>query len=642
MRPLLLVLAFLALIRLPLLNQPIQGDDFYYLAGARHAQIDPFHPHHARYAFLGHEIDMRGHPHPPGNSWFLALLLAIFRDIDEIGYHAAYCFFTLLAAWAAWSLARRFSSRPLWPVLFTLATPAFVVNGASLEADVPFVSFWLAAFAAFVRAVDRRSSRWLLGAAAALALSALYAYQAVAASPILALYLWQRARSWRPAWAVLFTPLLVIGAYQVAERVQSGELPAAILAGHFQTYGLQTLSNKLKNTAALTGHLAWVVGPLLALAAFLRAPRIAILLAVTAAIAAAIHDLHPLFWGSVFVGTLLQTALVHRLVASGDSDERFLSFWFLAFLAFAFAVFFAGSARYLLPVALPLAVLATSPLLRRPALLSTALLVQLALGGGLAWANYDHWDGYRSIVASLRGEFAARRVWINGEWGLRYYAETEGGLPVLRGQAVLPGEAVLSSRLAFPIPFTTGGGALAPLASSEIRSASPFRLIALNSKSGWSATSRGLRPFDVGSGPIDIVLTESVLRREPSLQFLPMNAPEAENQIVSGFYQVEGAGWRWMSARGTVLLKTPPAASRLQAEFHIPGQSPVRQVSLGLDGVVVAELRVPGPGSYRIYSPPSRPSSGSALAVLAADKSFQVSGDHRELSIIVTSIGFRR
>jgi len=111
---------------------------------------------------------------------------------------------------------------------------------------------------------------------------------------------------------------------------------------------------------------------------------------------------------------------------------------------------------------------------------------------------------------------------------------------------------------------------------------------------------------------------------------------------VSGFYQVEGAGWRWMSARGTVLLKTPPAASRLQAEFHIPGQSPVRQVSLGLDGVVVAELRVPGPGSYRIYSPPSRPSSGSALAVLAADKSFQVSGDHRELSIIVTSIGFRR
>ena len=642
MRPAWLVLALLALIRLPLLNQAIQGDDFYYLAGARHAQIDPLHPHHARYAFLGQEIDMRGHPHPPGNSWFLALLLAVFRDIEEVRYHAVFCGFSLLAAWSAWSLARRFSPRPLWPVLFTLATPAFIVNGGSLEADVPFLAFWLSGFAAFIRAVDSRSARWLFAAAAALALAALYAYQAVAALPVLAFYLWLHARSWRPGWAVVLTPVVIVGAYQALEQMQSGELPAAVLAGHFRAYGLQTLSSKLRNAAALSAHLAWVVGPVLALAAFLRPLRKAAVLAMAAAVAAAYHDPHPLFWASAFIGVLLTVSLARRCFASGDLGERFLCFWFLAFMAFALAVFFAGSARYLLPVALPMAVLATSRLLNRPRLLAAALLLQLALGGGLAWANYDHWDGYRLFVASLRGEFAARRVWINGEWGLRYYAEAEGGLPILRGQPVQPGEAVVSSRLAFPIPFTTGGGVLAPLVARDIRTRSPFRLIALNSPSAWSTASRGLRPFDIGFEPIDAVFAQSVLRREPALEFLPMNAPEADNQIVSGFYQVEGGGWRWMAARGTVLLKSPAAPARLQAEFHVPEQSPVREVSLRLDDAVVANLRVPGPGSYSISSRTLRPSSTVVTAALVAGKSFRVPGDHRELSVIVASIGFRR
>ena len=74
----LLLFAIVLAIRLPFLDQAIQGDDIYYLAGAQHAQIDPAHPNHARYAFLGDMVDMRGHPHPPLNVWCLAALLAVF------------------------------------------------------------------------------------------------------------------------------------------------------------------------------------------------------------------------------------------------------------------------------------------------------------------------------------------------------------------------------------------------------------------------------------------------------------------------------------------------------------------------------------------------------------------------------------
>ncbi|HSW48769.1 MAG TPA: hypothetical protein VLH09_01280, partial [Bryobacteraceae bacterium] len=77
----LVVIAAVLLIRLPFLNQAIQGDDVYYLAGAQHAQIDPLHPNHARYVFAGDEVSMLGHPHPPLNVWCLAGLLALLGDV---------------------------------------------------------------------------------------------------------------------------------------------------------------------------------------------------------------------------------------------------------------------------------------------------------------------------------------------------------------------------------------------------------------------------------------------------------------------------------------------------------------------------------------------------------------------------------
>src|SRR5579871_5248203 len=103
-----LVLAVVLFIRLPFLNQAIQGDDVYYLAQAEHAQIDALHPNHVPYVFLGDRVDLRGLPHPPFNAWFLGLLLAAAGDIHEVPFHAAYILFSLIAALAMWSLARRF------------------------------------------------------------------------------------------------------------------------------------------------------------------------------------------------------------------------------------------------------------------------------------------------------------------------------------------------------------------------------------------------------------------------------------------------------------------------------------------------------------------------------------------------------
>lgn len=617
-RDLLIVALFVLALRLPFLNQAIQGDDVYYLAEAQHAQIDPLHPKHVEYTFIGRMVDMRGQPHPPLNAWYLALLLAIGKDVSEIPFHAAYILFSLIAALSGLSLAGRFSPYPLAATLLFLATPAFVINGNSLESDLPFLAFWLLAIALYVQAVDRHSSRLLTASSLAMGLAALGAYQAVFLVPILFLY----GRKWRAAAFATLTAPVVLIAWQVFERLSTGAFPANVVAGYMRSYGLQALEQKLKSGVALTGHLAWLVFPSLWLPPLLTIP---------AAIAAAVYDLNPLFWASIAVG-------VGILIWCARNWRDFLAQWVLIFFAGAVAVFFAGSARYLLPIALPVAILAT----RRASLawLRAALVCELVLSLGLAIVNYQHWNGYRQFARTLSNDASTKRLWINGEWGLRFYLESEGGLPLLQGQKVHPGEIVVSSGLSYPIDLTAAGGVLAPTAERTITSAIPLRLVALHGKSAYSTTMFGLRPFDISRAAIDDLRAQVAIERKPVRSDLPMNAPEAEQQIVSGVYQLENDAWRWMGKEAVILLKPPAKPSPLVVRFVIPDGAPARKIGIAVNDQVMTTQAYSTPGSFTLQTEKTNPPGDSVKVTISVDKIFSPQSDRRELGVILTEVGF--
>ena len=617
-RDLLIVALFVFALRLPFLNQAIQGDDVYYLAEAQHAQIEPLHPKHVEYAFMGRMVDMRGQPHPPLNAWYLALLIALSKDISEIPFHAAYILFSLMAAFSALSLARRFSPHPLAATLLFLATPAFVVNGNSLESDLPFLAFWLLAIALFVHAVDRRSLKLLIASSLAMGLAALAAYQAVFLVPILFLY----GRKWRPAAVATLAPPVVLIAWQIFERLSTGAFPANVVAGYMQSYALQALEQKLKSAVALTGHLGWLVFPSLWLPP---------LVAIPAALGAAIYDLNPLFWASIAVG-------VGILIWCARHWRDFLAQWVLIFFAGALIVFFAGSARYLLPIALPIAILAT----RRVSLagIRVAFACQILLTLGLAIVNYQHWDGYRRFARMLANDAGTKRLWINGEWGLRYYLESEGGLPLLQGQKLYPGEMVVSSSLSYPIGIAAAGGVLAPVAEQTIRPAIPLRIVALNGKSAYSTTMFGLRPFDISRAVIDELRAEVAIERKPVLSDLPMNAPEAEQQIVSGVYSLENGQWRWMAKEAVFLLKPPAESSPLVVRFVIPDQAPARKLTVAINGQIVATENYTNPGSFTLQTEKTKPEGDSIRVTITVDKVLSSQSDRRELGVILTEVGF--
>jgi hypothetical protein len=619
-RQALIIAALVLALRLPFLHQAAQGDDYVYLYGAEHAQIEPLHPEHTSYVFRGELVDMRGHSHPPLNSWILGGLFAVFGDVKELQFHVVYIAFSLVAALAMLSLARRFSTQPLLAAVLFCAVPAFVVNGSSFEADLPFLAFWMAAMALFVYAVDRASHFALAGSALAAGLAALDAYQGIFITPILALYLFQQRRAWIPGWAATLAAPALLGAWQIWERATSGAMPAAVLAGYMQSYHFAALAQSLRGAAALAVHLAWIISPVILVALIPRGGRWRWIVAASAAAGAAIYDPNPLFWVSFALGIW---------VLAWCTEQGFLGWWVLLFFAPAALVFFAGSARYLLPIAAPLAILAANASRKSIAIAGAAL--QMALALGLAVVNHQHWDTYRHYVELLEDQAHGRRIWVNADWGLRYYLEAAGGLPLTTKPQVQPGDIVVTSDLSNPLP---AGVPLTPFYQIEIRPRLPLRLISLDGRSGYSFGSHGLLPFEISSAPIDRVHADIAI--EPELSYLDPQDPKAAAQFISG---ISADGWTAKDA--TVLLKVPANATRLTASVYMLASAAARHISLSANGRVLAQGNLPAADVVFSISAPAPQGSSSLAVTLSVDKTFSVPGDARDLGVKVIGIGFR-
>jgi hypothetical protein len=133
-----------------------------------------------------------------------------------------------------------------------------------------------------------------------------------------------------------------------------------------------------------------------------------------------------------------------------------------------------------------------------------------------------------------------------------------------------------------------------------------------------------------------------VVERKPTLSYLEMNAPEAQQHIISGLYDVEQGRWRWMSAKAILLLK-PPATPRpvVEAVFSIPDQSPALRVTLSVDDVPVVEKTFASPGAYTLTSGPVTLRSEFPTVSITVDRVFSVPGDRRELGIVLLGAGFK-
>ena len=508
-RQLLLLGGFTLLLHVPFLFQPVQGDEVNYLDMAKQVLERPLTPLNFQYVFQGRQVDMAGHPHPPLNAYILALLWVLWGGFSPLFFHGAYLLFALTISFAAYALAARFTTQPLWAALLVASSPLVQVNSNTLAIpEGPTLAFLLLGAALYLR------ERFLAGGIF-LALAGFTALQALALPPILLLsYTWRRVRPPRAAWAAAAAPFLVLGVWQALQFALIHRLPFAVLLGYMTGPTFGKLSLKGANALALLQHLGVLV-------TLLPLSRLRPVLLVPGLLAAVLVPGYP-WWERALLLVFVSLG-IHALLWlwNARNSEPFLAGWCLLYFAFALVAFFAGAARYLLPLVAPMVLLVVRQCATRPRWLALALAFNTFLGLNLSFATYEFARLYPQLQPPPGATFL-----VNGEWGFRYYMVQQGGRMLQHSSVPLSGEWIVSSEMSLAGNYSSLAEALAvPLKVEELSVRSPLRLLDRYAHSGFSSETFGLLPFSFSRRPVDRI---TYARTSP---FLNLEAPWTPTQF---------------------------------------------------------------------------------------------------------------
>lgn len=496
----LLLLAVLC-ITVPFAGKAFHLDDTILIRLAQEQLRDPLSLGLPDYGFGGDFFARYHDTHPPLVAVLLALLIRVFGGASETGLHLAFIAFPALGAGSMFFLGRRFTRHPLTASLLLVVTPGFMVMSQSVMTDVPSLSLWLAAIAAYVFGADRDDFRLLVLAGAFMALAMLTTYQSFSLIPLLLLYAILarriRLRTLLPLAAALAAFAGVFAFYYL---VTGGPPKLSYSIGVSMEPSF--VANKVLSAVSVLGGA--IVFPAMLAVGLLKGRKEYLYLALVLAALLALFLLRGPSGQYTVVSAVLQAVfyaggilVVYRLVNTGidavlsgslgskpqsepgeerkvrvaktgerrthadtagdtkDGDTIFLVLWFLGVLTYCILLLPYASTRYLLPFFPPVILLflrfAESIFPARSAWTRFAVAaVALTALAGLAAAVADfqlsgvYRDFARSEAQSLQA--GGRRLWFAGEFGLRYYLEEQGARYLTRTEDTpAPGDHVILS-----------------------------------------------------------------------------------------------------------------------------------------------------------------------------------------------------
>jgi len=617
-----LLAVFTLLLHLPFVARPVQGDEVNYIDIARHILDQPLTPLNFEYVFQGVRFDMAGHLHPPLNAYLIAMLWWLRGGFSPFATHAAYLLFSIATSFGAYALAARFTRRPLWVALLVASAPVVQVAANTVESDAPALAFLVCGAALFL------AGRWV-PAAVALSLAGLTALQTLVIVPILLFYFGFRVSDSRldhrsrlesairnPKCAMAAAaPFLVWGAWQLLQFALLGRLPVAVMGGYLASSAhWGRLGMKAASVAALVQHLSVLVVfmPLalfgiadcgLRIADFRRTRR------------GGYFDLATLVPGLLIAVVVSGYAWWERLLLAlffwlGIQTLRWLwarrfsaplpAWWCLAYFGFALAAFFAGSARYLLPLAVPLAILVVRELDTKPGRLAAALVINVALGLALSHADYEFARAYAGLEPPPGASFL-----VNGEWGFRYQMTRAGGRMIEPASVPAPGEWIVASDLCLGANYDSTAEAVAVrLKSVELWMRTPLRLVDRYARSGYSSSGFGLLPFSFSRQPLDRI---TYYKTSP---YLFLDAPWLPTQFSGRLVYLPRRG-------ATIRLPLDPAAARLHFALFARGSGPLTFTITGPSGEALYQRSVEAGG--QLWKIEQLPIGGRREIILSID-----------------------
>ncbi len=467
---------------LPFLDKPFHIDDPVYLWVAQQIQQHPLD----FYGFVKnwslsdapmYEINKN----PPGVSYFIALAAALV-GWSEIALHAIFLLPLLALSVGVYRLAEQLCTRPALATVLAMLAPVTLVSSSNVMSDTLTLALAVWAAIYWLRGLDRAKASMLFIAMTLASLAILTKYLAISFLPLFIAYALMKRRplkSWAPT---LLVPVFIVGAYQFWYYRLYGMNPfagAASFAAGFDEPG-RAIPPGARFTIGLSFLGGCYIASLFLLPLLWQPKHALVVLAIPLTSLLALFTfgndfaqslIHPaytpatafhiqlaLFSSAGFAALALATCEIWR---NRDPESTLLALWIFGFFVFSTFINWTVNGRTMLPMAPAVGILLArniganvswrSPLLIVPvsasALIALAVLwsdVQLARAGKTAGANFA--DDASAAPAN---------IWIQGDWGSRWYFEQAGAQPFdTKLPSLRVGDTVIqsSNNFVYPLP----------------------------------------------------------------------------------------------------------------------------------------------------------------------------------------------
>ncbi|MHB1326378.1 MAG: ArnT family glycosyltransferase [Thermoleophilia bacterium] len=524
-------------ITLPFIFKAFHMDDTFFVWLAEAKLKDPLALGLPDHGYEGNFFPLYLDTHPPLLTSFLSLLIWISGGASEVVLHIGFIIFPALAAVSMFFLARRFTASPLAAALLLIVSPGFMVMSESIMTDVPALSFWLAAIASFVYAVDREDNRLLVLSAFFISLAVLSTYQSLSLVPLLFVYaLLRRRRTWR-VMMPLAVGLAVFAGIIVFYLLETGAPPKLSYS-----IGLNLaptfIANKILSTISVIGGA--IVFPLILAMGMLKGKKEYLAFAGIFALMIIFFLTRVMSGEYSWAAGILQAVFypagllaVYRFFNTGadaifaddrsekDRDNIFLILWISGVLVYSILLLPYASTRYLLPLFPPVVLMFVSHArgiftdrTKWSRFAMAAVACTAAAGLAVSIADYRLAGVYRGFASDQSQKLQAdgHQLWFAGEFGLRYYLEADGG-KYLTKQDNTPAagdRVVISHGLIAYFISDDLKNRLQYERSVDYPSAWPVRIEDPGSQAGFYDQFHGNLPWSLSSKPIETIDIYSV------------------------------------------------------------------------------------------------------------------------------------
>lgn len=546
-----LLLAAVALIQLPFaLLMPFHVDDRVYLDVARNVAREPFLPLLQPAIWEGQLwSDMMSHSHPPLVCYYIFLLDRLGGAEPEAAVHLGFIAFSVLFVAAMYRFLELLRLPPLVGSLMAFFAPVVFISSHTIMMDVPTLALGLWGVVLAWEGFEAGRAGRLLAAGLCLAAGVWTSFSAMFyLLPAAGCGLFGR-RPLRHVFLVALPPVLAMVGWLALVQMMTHRFVVQDMIrflGEFNARPSSDMTRRVLYNLLVVGGTLVVPAGILAWRLHRIRGKLYLLAVCLAGLVAAVALPEAGYYHQAAIAVLavagavfLVEGGVEAAAAARREDPPTAARWWtvgawILFLALVAVVAFPhGAARYQLWLVPPLVATFTralsgradaagaggSPWLCRPVIVNAVIVLHVAVACAGALADLELARGYRQAVHDIFSKYRSEdhRIWVAGEWQLRYYALAAGGRTILRydGRPV-PGDLLLKPVLTAPTwdtPYESPAFGF-ELETLEVRSRFPVRILNRAAQAGFYSDYWGLLPLWVSAADTPLEAIRLIMVRQ--------------------------------------------------------------------------------------------------------------------------------